>query len=79
MMVVRTKMRAVLPPISTKGLTPADVDDLTKNTRDAMLKALVELTDRSSTSISNGSDGSAKSSSVEYGRKQVDGQVQSSL
>ena len=34
---------AVLPPISTKGLTPADVDSLTRDTRERMLKTLEEL------------------------------------
>ncbi|MCJ1374234.1 1-acylglycerol-3-phosphate O-acyltransferase [Loxospora ochrophaea] len=34
----------VLPPISTKGLTVADVEDLTRTTRDLMLKELMELT-----------------------------------
>ncbi|EOD49379.1 putative 1-acylglycerol-3-phosphate acyltransferase protein [Neofusicoccum parvum UCRNP2] len=33
----------VLPPIHTKGLTPADVDRLTTETRDAMFKTLQEL------------------------------------
>lgn len=34
---------AVLPPISTKGLTPADVDSLANNTRQTMLKTLAEM------------------------------------
>lgn len=34
---------SVLPPISTKGMTPADVDALVKRTRDAMLEELVRL------------------------------------
>ncbi|MCJ1400460.1 1-acylglycerol-3-phosphate O-acyltransferase [Xylographa trunciseda] len=34
----------VLPPIPTAHLTPADVEDLTRQTRDAMLDALVRLT-----------------------------------
>jgi len=34
----------VLPPIPTDNLTPADVDELTKYTRDVMLRALVTLT-----------------------------------
>lgn len=33
----------VLPPIQTKGLTAANVDDLTRDTREAMLKALKEM------------------------------------
>ncbi|RAL02302.1 1-acylglycerol-3-phosphate O-acyltransferase SLC1 [Aspergillus ibericus CBS 121593] len=36
----------VLPPISTEGLTPADVDALTKSTRESMLKTLLELAER---------------------------------
>lgn len=36
-------MQVVLPPISTKGLTPADVDTLAQNTRQAMLKTLVGM------------------------------------
>lgn len=35
----------VLPPISTKGLTPADVDDLTRSTRERMLAAIVSLSE----------------------------------
>ena len=34
---------SVLPPISTKGKTAADVDDLMKKTRDAMLEELIRL------------------------------------
>lgn len=34
----------VLPPIPTDNLTPADVDELTKYTRDVMLRALITLT-----------------------------------
>ncbi|KAF9893381.1 1-acylglycerol-3-phosphate O-acyltransferase [Aspergillus nanangensis] len=33
----------VLPPISTEGMTPSDVDGLTKSTRDAMLKVLLDM------------------------------------
>ncbi|KAL2872622.1 1-acylglycerol-3-phosphate O-acyltransferase SLC1 [Aspergillus lucknowensis] len=33
----------VLPPISTEGLTPADVDKLTASTRESMLKNLLEI------------------------------------
>lgn len=36
---------AVLPPIPTKSLTAADVDDLTRTTRDAMLNALISVTE----------------------------------
>lgn len=34
---------SVLPPINTKGKTAADVDDLVKKTRDAMLDELIRL------------------------------------
>ncbi|KAK3990175.1 hypothetical protein QBC44DRAFT_239716 [Cladorrhinum sp. PSN332] len=36
----------VLEPISTKGLTSADVDDLTRNTRELMLKEIIALTEK---------------------------------
>lgn len=36
-------MKTVLPPISTKSLTVADVDQLTQTTREAMLAALISL------------------------------------
>ena len=35
----------VLPPVSTQGLTAADVDELTRTTREKMLEALVALTE----------------------------------
>lgn len=35
---------AVLDPIPTKGLTSADVDELTRTTRELMLKELMTLT-----------------------------------
>lgn len=35
----------VLPPISTKNLTTADVDDLTRSTRERMLAAIVSLSE----------------------------------
>lgn len=41
----QTKWITVLPPIPTKSLTAADVDDLTRTTRDAMLDALVSVTE----------------------------------
>ncbi|PWY93259.1 1-acyl-sn-glycerol-3-phosphate acyltransferase [Aspergillus sclerotioniger CBS 115572] len=52
----------VLPPISTEGLTSADVDALTKSTRESMLKTLLELSekDETDTVAANG-----KSTSVE--------------
>ena len=36
----RASRLLVLPPISTAGLTPADVSDLTRTTRDLMLREL---------------------------------------
>ncbi|KAL1964957.1 hypothetical protein VTN77DRAFT_6157 [Rasamsonia byssochlamydoides] len=36
----------VLPPIETKGLTTEDVDRLTQSTREAMLKALAEMSNQ---------------------------------
>ncbi|PYI30526.1 1-acyl-sn-glycerol-3-phosphate acyltransferase [Aspergillus indologenus CBS 114.80] len=41
----------VLPPISTEGLTPADVDSLTKSTQASMLKTLLELSEKGKTEI----------------------------
>lgn len=35
----------VLPPISTKSLTAADVDDLTRSTRERMLAEIVSLSE----------------------------------
>ena len=35
-----------MDPISTKGLTAADVDELTRNTRELMLKELISLTEQ---------------------------------
>jgi lysophosphatidate acyltransferase len=37
---------AVLDPIPTTGLTAADVDELTRSTRELMLKELIALTER---------------------------------
>ncbi|WEW57844.1 1-acylglycerol-3-phosphate O-acyltransferase [Emydomyces testavorans] len=56
----------VLPPISTKGLTSTDVDDLAVRTRESMLKTLMEL-HKSRESSSNGSvpANAAHSSAVE--------------
>jgi lysophosphatidate acyltransferase len=36
----------VLNPIETKNLEPADVEDLTRDTRELMLKELVILTEK---------------------------------
>ena len=38
-------MNAVLPPVPTTGLTPADVDNLVKTTRDQMIDELQKLTE----------------------------------
>lgn len=35
----------MLEPIETKGLTSADVDDLTQRTRDLMMAELIKLTE----------------------------------
>jgi lysophosphatidate acyltransferase len=37
---------AVLSPIPTKGLTTADVDELTRSTRELMLKELITLSEK---------------------------------
>ncbi|KAL4864473.1 hypothetical protein BDV12DRAFT_176150 [Aspergillus spectabilis] len=54
----------VLPPIPTEGLTPDDVDNLTKTTQDSMLKNLLEISNAeqvdTSSSVRNG-----KSTAVE--------------
>ncbi len=39
-------MCAVLDPIPTTGLTAADVDELTRTTREVMLKELITLTEK---------------------------------
>ncbi|KAJ6164102.1 hypothetical protein N7470_002774 [Penicillium chermesinum] len=36
-------LKPVLPPIETKNLTPADVDELTTSARDSMLKTLMDM------------------------------------
>jgi lysophosphatidate acyltransferase len=41
-----TKASPVLDPIPTEGLTTADVDELTRSTRDLMLKELVALSEK---------------------------------
>ena len=38
---------SVLKPIDTKGLTAADVEDLTRDTRNSMLREIVSLTSKS--------------------------------
>ncbi|KAL6234987.1 hypothetical protein BDW75DRAFT_150336 [Aspergillus navahoensis] len=47
----------VLPPISTEGLTAADVDKLTTSTRDSMLKTLLELSNAEPADPSSSSKG----------------------
>lgn len=46
-----TNISIVLPPISTEGLTAADVDSLTKSTQASMLKTLLELSEKDKTEI----------------------------
>ncbi|KAI9734285.1 MAG: 1-acylglycerol-3-phosphate O-acyltransferase [Cirrosporium novae-zelandiae] len=75
----------ILPPISTKGLTAADVDDLTRRTREIMLEELVKLTARTTQpqllkvhgGYANGS--AATSTGVEYGRKGTNGKVKQEI
>ncbi|KAG5980904.1 hypothetical protein E4U55_003507 [Claviceps digitariae] len=59
----------VLDPIPTKGLTAADVDELTRTTRDLMLKELLVLTSKAQgrpmTVPASNHNNSAKSSSVD--------------
>lgn len=61
---------AVLKPIETKNLTTADVEDLTRDTRDAMLKTMVDLTAQQrgrpvEVDAKHGVDGVVKASGVE--------------
>lgn len=41
----------VLPPIPTTGLTPADVEDLARITREKMLDELIRLTERARSEV----------------------------
>ena len=50
----------VLPPIPTVGLTSANVDDLTKDTREAMLKALLEFSKESPVDYKGTNGGTSK-------------------
>lgn len=69
----------MLPPIPTKDLTPADVDDLTQRVRKQMQEELVSLTELArgqgiamSESQAKEVDGSAVTATgVEYGRRGV--------
>ncbi|KAL2002125.1 hypothetical protein VTN02DRAFT_614 [Thermoascus thermophilus] len=54
----------VLPPISSKGLTPADVDNLARTTREAMLKCLAEMSNKDEREV-DATVQSGKSSAVE--------------
>lgn len=54
----------VLPPISTKGLTPADVDNLARTTREAMLKCLAEMSNKDEREV-DATVRNGKSSAVE--------------
>ncbi|KAL4777581.1 hypothetical protein BDW60DRAFT_5522 [Aspergillus nidulans var. acristatus] len=47
----------VLPPISTDGLTAADVDGLTTSTRESMLNTLLELSNAEPTDLRSSSKG----------------------
>jgi len=60
----------VLKPIETKGLTPADVEDLARDTRELMLKELVSLTSKArgrpvAMPAQNSRDGVVKASGAE--------------
>ncbi|KAH6654493.1 hypothetical protein BKA67DRAFT_658790 [Truncatella angustata] len=60
----------VLDPIPTTGLTTADVDELTRTTRDLMLRELVALTEKAQGRLiavpaSSGKDGVVKASGVD--------------
>ncbi|KAE8454269.1 hypothetical protein EG329_005194 [Mollisiaceae sp. DMI_Dod_QoI] len=62
--------RSILKPIETKNLTAADVEDLTRDTRELMLKELVNLTSRSrgrpmAMPAQNSGDGVIKASGAE--------------
>jgi hypothetical protein len=71
----------VLPPIPTKNLTAADVDDLAKRTREAMLEELVRITERArGEGVKMGAvTGTSTGASVEHGRKRVEGKVRQEL
>lgn len=55
----------VLDPISTIGLTPADVDDLCTKTREIMLKEIINLTYQARGQEAPIEAATAKSSGVE--------------
>lgn len=60
----------MLKPIETKGLTTADVEDLTRDTRDLMLREIVNLTAKTrgqpvAISAQNSADGVVKASGAE--------------
>jgi lysophosphatidate acyltransferase len=60
----------VLKPIETKGLTPADVEDLARGTRELMLEELMSLTSKArgrpvAMPAKNSGDGVVKASGAE--------------
>lgn len=46
LMYVYADANSVLPPISTAGMTTADVDHLTKSTQESMLKTLLGMSEK---------------------------------
>lgn len=60
----RLTLSLVLPPIETKELTSADVDDLTQTTRDSMLKTLAAMAETEERKV-DASQANGVSSSVE--------------
>lgn len=65
---------AVLSPIPTSNLTPADVEDLARQTRERMLEELVLLTEktRRGASLGTGTNG-ARPVVGSPAQKQIDG------
>lgn len=57
-------MILVLEPISTKDLTPADVDRLTESTRDTMLNTLMQMSQKNKAEV-DGAHGKAKTTAIE--------------
>lgn len=81
---VLTVLNAVLPPIPTQGLTSADVDELSRHTREVMLAELVKITEESrdhgiampasqSGNVDGKTTGSSTGTSNEKGRRRVEG------
>jgi len=72
----------VLPPIPTTGLTAADVDDLTRRTRELMLQELVKLTEEERGREALGCESAESTwtiSGANHGTRHVDGQVKAAL